>query len=1041
MASRFRIRLPLRSPANSLLCLLFSVAFLITNQGGLLVADAEAADVELYEWKQVPIGGGGYVTGMAIHPAEPDLVYIRTDVGGAYRWDSGSEAWIPLLDMYDRRYSSYYSVDAIGVDPRDPDVVYVAVGRRKESPSAILKSTDRGTTWTETDINVGIYGNADYRWAGPRLTVDPRTGEVYFGSREHGLWRSDPTGTKFARIESFPAVGTGSGNERDGVDAVGITFVMLDPSSGSDAEGRTSRIYVGVFGSDREGTPLHGGVYGSVDGGTTWFRLEGSPIQPVRAAVDPLGTLYVTHTSGVAKCDATGCTDVTPAPGAYSGVTIDPFDPSHVLVAERIGRSGNRIFRSTDAGTRWQEVRSGLREPEPPWWPDGFFASAIATVTFDPHYANRVWFTDWFGTWRTDDITQARPNWRSLENGHEEVVVHTLASSAAGAPLFSGVAYVAGFRHGTLDAYPTRADRLPHDQSGDGVQDINSIAVYEDDPNYVYMVGNIRRNETGKAYRSTDNGQTWQVINPVLVPSLPDDTAGGRIAVSGTDPDRIVWLPMNKLPYFSSDGGRTWHETTGITYSQIVPDFWNPSISLASNTTGTQMFYVYHPRAGFFRSSDGMRFEAVERSVLPPSNASYFFLRAAPGLDGEVWLSLETQGLYRSSDYGSTFIKVADVLEARLFAFGKGKPGSPWPAAYILGRVRGESEEGIFRSDDGGSSWIRINDPRVLFGSGAKILEGDRQVHGRVYVGTSGRGIYVGEPAGTYGELVVGGKSVRLSLARQSYEVELPFGTQEVPEVELVRVETGPFGPAGTEAAEASLEVSLPQSVPGTAVVRLLGPDGSALHTARVALRARTVPDLQASVAGMPLPSGSTDRLTLQGTVSVHITTDAPAELVRSVSVALAPVRFAEVVHDERRQVYHGATLPDAVKLDTRDFDDGAYDLTVRLETVTGSWAERTGRVVLDKTLGYPGCRTMTAYGCSGLLRGAFPFPPRAITRSTCGNCLSTWCRPKWQLPSIVTSVGWADSTEICRCTLTSRKTPFSSGTSNHSIRPTASTA
>src|SRR5690606_24213755 len=202
----------------------------------------------------------------------------------------------------------------------------------------------------------------------------------------------------------------------------------------------------------------------------------------------------------------------------------------------------------------------------------------------------------------------------------------------------------------------------------------------------------------------------------------------------------------------------------------------------------------------------------------------------------------------------------------------------------------------------------------------------------RVYVGTSGRGIYVGEPAGTYGELVVGGKSVRLSLARQSYEVELPFGTQEVPEVELVRVETGPFGPEGTEAAEASLEVSLPQSVPGTAVVRLLGPDGSALHTARVALRARTVPDLQASVAGMPLPSGSTDRLTLQGTVSVHITTDAPAELVRSVSVALAPVRFAEVVHDERRQVYHGATLPDAVKLDTRDFDDGAYDLTVRLE-------------------------------------------------------------------------------------------------------------
>jgi hypothetical protein len=50
-------------------------------------------------WTNVPIGGGGYVSGIVIHPANGNI-YARTDVGGAFRLDRSTDTWIPILDSY-----------------------------------------------------------------------------------------------------------------------------------------------------------------------------------------------------------------------------------------------------------------------------------------------------------------------------------------------------------------------------------------------------------------------------------------------------------------------------------------------------------------------------------------------------------------------------------------------------------------------------------------------------------------------------------------------------------------------------------------------------------------------------------------------------------------------------------------------------------------------------------------------------------------------------------------------------------------------------
>ncbi|HTB60907.1 MAG TPA: hypothetical protein VLC06_23710, partial [Polyangia bacterium] len=57
-------------------------------QGGGLKGSAA------YNWKNVVVLGGGFVSGIVFSPVEKGLVYARTDVGGAYRWDAAGKAWV-----------------------------------------------------------------------------------------------------------------------------------------------------------------------------------------------------------------------------------------------------------------------------------------------------------------------------------------------------------------------------------------------------------------------------------------------------------------------------------------------------------------------------------------------------------------------------------------------------------------------------------------------------------------------------------------------------------------------------------------------------------------------------------------------------------------------------------------------------------------------------------------------------------------------------------------------------------------------------------
>lgn len=46
-----------------------------------------------YQYKNLPIPGGGYVTGFIFHKKKKGLLYLRTDIGGTYRFDPEHQRW------------------------------------------------------------------------------------------------------------------------------------------------------------------------------------------------------------------------------------------------------------------------------------------------------------------------------------------------------------------------------------------------------------------------------------------------------------------------------------------------------------------------------------------------------------------------------------------------------------------------------------------------------------------------------------------------------------------------------------------------------------------------------------------------------------------------------------------------------------------------------------------------------------------------------------------------------------------------------------
>ncbi len=647
-------------------------------------------------------------------------MYARTDMGGAYRWDTAAEQWIPLTDWVDEKDWNLLGIDSLATDPVDPDRFYAAAGTYTNGwagNAELLRSTDRGRTFKRTALPFKLGANEHGRGAGERLAINPAdNGTLLLGTRKNGLWRSTDHGVTWSQVSSFPV--------KDGASSgAGIAFVTYG-SAGSKT------VYVGV--ADKSTS-----LYRSTDGGSTWQAVSGQPTgeMPQHGVVSGDGSLYLAYANSIGDATAGSVWKYTPGGGAwkdvspsqgnygFSGLAVDPQKPSTVMVAT-LHRwwPQDELYRTTDGGTTWkaQAAKSERDASGAPYVGTGI-GHWMTALAIDPFNSGHVLYGTGSGIWRSKDAgatdNGGTSHWTVGSQGLEETALFDAIAPPGGATVISAMGDLGGFRHDSLTKVP--AGRL------DNPMMITStdIDFAQSNPSAMVRVG--RGGAQDGAY-STDGGSSWNGFKSEPV----GDADSGQVALAA-DGSAIVWTQSGQAPYRSTDKGASWSKVGGLGTGAVV----------VADRSSAETFYSLHG-GKLYASTDGGATFSARATNLPDGE-----LTAVPGITGDLWISGGGKGLLHSTDGGRTFTTLTTVKSASALGFGKAAPGASYQALYLIGTVKDVT--GVFRSTDKGATWLRVNDDAHQWGSigGVGVITGDPDTFGRVYVGTNGRGLQYGNPS------------------------------------------------------------------------------------------------------------------------------------------------------------------------------------------------------------------------------------------------------------------------------------------------------
>ena len=548
------------------------------------------------------------VGAMAVAPSDPNVVFvgmgetcIRNDVthgDGVYRSTDEGATW-KHVGLEDTRH-----ISRVRVHPTNPDLVYVAAFGHAFGPSGqrgIFRSRDGGESWENVLYESEDAGAAD-------LSIDPHNPRVLYasmwearrsfwamdsGGPGSGLHRSTDGGDTWKEITRRPGLPMG---------VVGRIGVAVSPA-------RTGRVWALIEASD-------GGLFRSDDGGESWTKVNDSedvrnrPWYYTHVFADPASedTVYVLAVHAMRSIDGGKTFEKINMPHSdHHDLWIDESDPERMIEANDGG-----ACVSYDGGDTWSSV---YNQP----------TAQLYSVVADNQTPYRV-----YGA-QQDNSAISVPS-RSVKGFITWDDCHTIGLSESGKvavkPTDSNVVYssypggsLLRYDHRTgqvrvIKLWPEYYDNTPAKEHKYRFAWEFPIVVSPHDADTLYATGNM-------AFKSTDEGTTWEAISPDLTRNDPSKqelsgpiTSEGpwaevyctiyAFAESPLERD-LLWAGTDDgLVHVSRDGGKTWDDVTPEELPKwAMVSFIEPSSHEAGTAYMAATMYMLDDNRPFlFKTSD-----------------------------------------------------------------------------------------------------------------------------------------------------------------------------------------------------------------------------------------------------------------------------------------------------------------------------------------------------------------------------------------------------------------------------------------------------
>ncbi len=670
------------------------LAPLLTAQTALTMPDMH--------WRMIGPFRGGRTRAVAGVPDQPNVFYIGQVDGGVWKSTDYGRTWNPIFDGQDTQ-----SIGAIAVAPSNDNVIYVASGEGLHRPDlsvgdGIYRSDDAGKTW----MHFGLRNGEQI----PAIAVDPANpnrlfaavlGHPYGPNDERGIYRSEDGGKMWKQVLF-------KGNRIGGSD------VVIDPKNPRIVYASLWEETLGPWEDGNNYAGTGGGLFKSVDGGTTWKQLtQGLPDNLVQinvaiAASQPQ-RLYATLATkaeggyasgkglGVYRSDDGGASwqkitdDPRPAMkiggGDLSVPVVDPKNPDVVYVTSIV------TCRSTDGGKTWISLRGAPGGDDyQNMWINPKNPQILALVS-DQGAVISVNGGESWGSWYNQPTAQlyhvaatntfpymvcagqqesgsvcisSRGNDGDITYREWHPVGIIEYGYAAPDPLHPEIIYGAGrtevSRYNSITGEVQNVTPLPmrkRNFRGDRTEPILFSPV---DPQTMYYASN-------HLFKTTDYGHTWQSISPDLsqektgqpesLPTLTPEQQAQRRGViysvaASYKTTQTIWAGTDDgLVWITRDGGANW---TNITPAGVTP--WSKIAQIDASRFDDDTAYVAVNRMRIddlhpyaFRTHDGGKtWQSISAGL--PDDAPVDAVRADPVQPGLLYAATE-QAVWTSFDDGA----------------------------------------------------------------------------------------------------------------------------------------------------------------------------------------------------------------------------------------------------------------------------------------------------------------------------------------------------------------------------------------------------